>query len=158
MKDLTHIEIGDEVIKLCQLDIYKNTREQDYVEYRALVCWLLREKLHMRWANISGFFISQGKHMGHATAMHLFKKYPTYRKKKPRLLKIENRFLFTDNIPFYEIEKIKYLENKYFALESEYLKTQEKLKHPLVSLVLDVPPNKTSEMRSRIKMIKNAWS
>ena len=41
-------EIGDKVSRIVGLNIFENTRKRDYVESRALVVFLLREKLLMR--------------------------------------------------------------------------------------------------------------
>ena len=112
----------------------------------------------MRWTYIASFFESQGKHMDHSNAMHLFKMYPIYKKSNKKLARIEKKFYFTPNVPFDEINKIDYLEKKYIRLETEHLELKNSLKNPLVKLVLDVPTHKTQEMRDRIKMIKNAWS
>lgn len=158
MKDPTPIQIANKVKEDAGIDIYQNRRDAEYVEYRALLCFILRDKLQMRWTYIASFFESQGKHMDHSNAMHLFKMYPIYKKSNKKLARIENKFYFTPNVPFDEINKIDYLEKKYVRLETEHLELKNSLKNPLVKLVLDVPTHKTQEMRDRIKMIKNAWS
>ena len=158
MKDPTPIQIANKVKEDAGIDIYQNRRDAEYVEYRALLCFILRDKLQMRWTYIASFFESQGKHMDHSNAMHLFKMYPIYKKSNKKLARIENKFYFTPNVPFDEINKIDYLEKKYVRLETEHLELKNSLKNPLVKLVLDVPTHKTQEMRDRIKIIKNAWS
>tara|TARA_R110002167_G_scaffold142792_3_gene331676 strand:+ start:1603 stop:2079 length:477 start_codon:yes stop_codon:yes gene_type:complete len=158
MKNPTPIQIANKVKEDAGIDIYQNRRDAEYVEYRALLCFILRDKLQMRWTYIASFFESQGKHMDHSNAMHLFKMYPIYKKSNKKLARIEKKFYFTPNVPFDEINKIDYLEKKYIRLETEHLELKNSLKNPLVKLVLDVPTHKTQEMRDRIKMIKNAWS
>jgi len=158
MKNPTPIQIANKVKEDAGIDIYQNRRDAEYVEYRALLCFILRDKLQMRWTYIASFFESQGKHMDHSNAMHLFKMYPIYKKSNKKLARIEKKFYFTPNVPFDEINKIDYLEKKYVRLETEHLELKNSLKNPLVKLVLDVPTHKTQEMRDRIKMIKNAWS
>jgi len=158
MKNPTPIQIATEIKKASGIDIYKNTRVAEYVEVRALVCWILRDKLQMRWTYIADLFIQNGKHMNHSTAMHLVKMYPTYRNKNNQLGRLEKKFMFTDNVPFDEIDKIEYLEKKYVRLETEHLELKNTLKNPLVNVVLDVPTHRTQELIGRIKMIKNAWN
>ena len=157
MKNPTPIQIGNEVKRLAGIDVYRNTRAAQYVEYRALICFILRDKLQMRWTYIASFFQSQGKHMDHANAMHLVKMYPVYKLYNKKLQKLEDKFFFTANVPFDEIDKIKYLEKKYVRLETEFLDLKNKFKNPLVNLVLDVPTHRTQEMKSKIKAIKNTW-
>ena len=47
MQTLTPEEIGNKVLELSGVNIFKNTRKRNYVEHRALLCYLLREKLLM---------------------------------------------------------------------------------------------------------------
>ena len=157
MKDLTPIEIGDKIKRLSGIDLYKNTRKRDFVEHRALLCYILRDKLQMRWTFIASFFISQGKHMDHANCMHLVKMYPIYRQGNKTLETIEKTFVFNSKIPLDEIDKVNYLENKYESLESEYLKQKEQLKNPLVKLVIDIPNDKLVDAKDRIKLMKKSW-
>jgi len=157
MKNLKPLEIAEEVKRLTKIDIYKNSRSREHVEHRALVCWLLRDKLQMRWLNIADLFKKKGKTMEYSTAMHLVKMYPKYREGNEKLKQLEKKFFFSTNVPFDEIDKIKYLESKCSTLEVDYLKIQEKLRSPLVSLVLDVPTHRTQELKSKIKAIKNTW-
>jgi len=157
-KNPTPLEIAKAASDVFNIDIFDNQRGHFHVYARALVCWIMRDKLQMRWTYIAEWFQENGKHMNHSTAMHLVKMYPSYRQKNIKIRKLEKRFYFTENVNFDEIDKIEYLEKKYFKLESDYLELNKKLKNPLVNLVLDVPTNKSSEMKNRIKMIKSAWS
>ena len=157
MKDLTPIEIGDKIKRLSGIDLYKNTRKRDFVEHRALLCYILRDKLQMRWTFIASLFISQGKHMDHDNCMQLVKMYPIYRQGNKTLETIEKTFVFNSKIPLDEIDKVNYLENKYESLESEYLKQKEQLKNPLVKLVIDIPNDKLVDAKDRIKLMKASW-
>jgi len=157
MKNPTPTQIANKVKEDAGIDIFQNRRDAEYVEYRALLCFILRDKLQMRWTYIASFFESQGKHMNHANAMHLFKKYPMYKKTNKKLGRLEKKFYFTPNVPFDEINKIDYLEKKYIKLETENLDLKDKFKNPLVTIVLDVPTHRTQEMKSKIKAIKNTW-
>lgn len=71
-------EVSELLITLTGIDIYKQTRKTEYVEHRALLCHILRNKLDMRWVSISDFIKSKGKSFDHATAIHANKMYPIY--------------------------------------------------------------------------------
>jgi|TARA_R110000824_G_scaffold34045_2_gene108737 hypothetical protein len=157
-QELTPLDIGNKIKKLSNLDIYENTRKRPYVENRALVCYLLREKLNMRWKDIAAFFNSQGKNMDHASAMHLVKMFPIYKRDNKDLTEFENTFVFKSRIPYDEIDKVNYLENKYNALESKYLDLEKTQKNPLVKMVLTVPDEKFYEFKDKLKLIINALS
>ena len=155
--NLTPLDIAEKIIKLSGVNIYDNTRQRPYVEFRAIVCYLLREKLNLRWKDIAAFFKSQGKNMDHAPAMHLVKMYPIYKRDNKQLTEFENTFVFKSRIPYSEIDKVNYLENKYNSLEAEYLKLRETLKNPLVRMVLTVPDDKFFEFKDKFKIIKSSW-
>ena len=53
-------EIGLKVSDIIGIDIFKNTRKREYVEGRALVVYLLRKKLLMRWVMIAKYFQDNG--------------------------------------------------------------------------------------------------
>ena len=53
-------QISDLLIQLSGIDIYKQTRKNEYVEHRALLCYILRNKLDMRWHSIARFVKSKG--------------------------------------------------------------------------------------------------
>ena len=58
---LQPIQIADKIKELSGINIFENTRKRPVVEMRSLLCYLLREKLGMRWTNIALFFKSQEK-------------------------------------------------------------------------------------------------
>lgn len=157
MNDLTPLEIGDKIKRLSRIDIYQNTRKRYFVEYRALLCYILRDKLQMRWTFIASFFISQGKQMDHATCMHLVKMYPIYKQDNKDLEAIEKTFVFKSKIPYDNIDKVNYLENKYIDIEKKYIELRTKLKNPLVKLVIDVEDKNVVDLVNRIKLIKSSY-
>ena len=57
--DIDKLETPEQIsvllIQLSGIDIYKQTRQTEYVEHRALLCHILRNKLDMRWVSISDF-------------------------------------------------------------------------------------------------------
>tara|TARA_R110000803_G_scaffold59512_1_gene118140 strand:+ start:1435 stop:1875 length:441 start_codon:yes stop_codon:yes gene_type:complete len=138
MKNPTPEQIGNKVIEMSGIDIYKNTRQNDYVEHRALMCYLMRDKLHMRWTHITRFFNSQGKKMHHSTAIHLLEMYPVYKKYNSDLATIEDCFFFDAKTPHDSIDEVTYLEKKCENLENECLELREQLANPVVQSMLAV--------------------
>lgn len=162
--------IATSVIDLSGVDIYKNTRKREYVELRALVCFILRDKLNARWTEISNFFKSKGKNMDHATAIHLAKQYPLYKKFNAILEDYELCFAFdSDNLlkqleddnfieDKYQADKLNYVQNKYLILDAKYQKLYNEVNNnPLIKLVNQVPDNQYDEMYERIDMIMKSW-
>ena len=54
--------IADQIKELSGLDIYKNTRQREYVEARSLLIFLMYNTLNFRLSEIEQFFVSKGKH------------------------------------------------------------------------------------------------
>ena len=156
-QDLTPYGIGGTINKISGINIYGNTRSRKVVEHRALMCYLLRDKLNMRWRYIAEFFNDQGKHMDHSTAIHAVKMYSVYKRHNKSLAEIEGRFVFTHKGSGMEINKMTYLENKYDKLESKYLNLKDLLDTPLLGLVLNAPPSRTQELYERVKMQVDSW-
>ena len=121
-------QVSDLLITLTGIDIYKQTRETEYVEHRALLCHLLRNKLDMRWVSISDFIISKGKSYDHATAIHANKMYPIYKQSRFEYYdKLESNFIIKSQIEYSQISKLEVIQKKYQTLEKDYFKAIEKL-------------------------------
>lgn len=118
-ENLKPIQIVNKIIKLSNLDIFENTRRKNHVEVRSLVCYILREKLNMRWTNISKFFNDNNKTMTHASCIHSFNNYNMYCKSNKKLKEIEKLFTFKSKLTIDEIDRVHYLENKCKLLESK---------------------------------------
>jgi|DEB0MinimDraft_12_1074336.scaffolds.fasta_scaffold03316_2 hypothetical protein len=150
-------DIGDNIVKIAGFNIFENTRKRKHVEYRALLCFLLREKLLMRWTNIANFFKSKGKDMDHATCIHLVKMYPIYKKDNKKLDEIENMFIFKSHLNYDEIDKVHYLENKYNNMEKKYLTLAEQLNNPLIKDITSLPKHRQEDVREKIDALKKSW-
>ena len=124
-KNLTALEIGEEIKKELGIDIYQNTRQAAYVKARALMCHLLREKLNLRWTSIAEIFQSEGKNMNHTNVLHLVKMYSIYRREDNNLMDLEKRFVFTQKVGR-DFDYSKYLEDKYESLEEKYYRLERK--------------------------------
>ena len=148
--NLKPIQIARKIKKLSKINVFEDTRERPVVEYRALLCYLLRHKLKMRWTYIALFFTKQGKPMTHATAMHAYNTYPVYKKHNKQLHEIEKMFTFKSDLNYDEIDRIHFLENKVKNL-------QEKLEHPLIDLLKQIPEQKYDETYERLCNIIKSW-
>ena len=121
-------QVSDLLITLTGIDIYKQTRQTEYVEHRALLCHILRNKLDMRWVSISDFIKSKGKSFDHATAIHANKMYPLYKKDRFDYYdKLESNFIVKSQIEYSQISKLEVIQKKYATLEKDYFKAIEKL-------------------------------
>ena len=121
-------EVSELLITLSGLDIYKQTRKTEYVEHRALLCHILRNKLDMRWVSISDFIKSKGKSFDHATAIHANKMYPIYKRSRFDYYdKLESNFIVKSQIEYSQISKLEVIQKKYETLEKDYFKAIEKL-------------------------------
>tara|TARA_R110000764_G_scaffold168745_1_gene256057 strand:- start:825 stop:1091 length:267 start_codon:yes stop_codon:yes gene_type:complete len=80
-----------------------------------------------------------------------------YKSNNKLLDKFEKTFIFSSKIPYDDIDKVNYLENKYIDLEKKYLELIGKLKNPLVKLVIDVEDKNVINLMNRIKIIKSSY-
>jgi hypothetical protein len=150
-------EVGDHIKRITGIDIFKNTRKREYVEYRALVCFLLKQKLGMRWTYIANYFKTEGKDMHHATIIHLVKNYPMYKRYNENLEKIEKMFTFKSSLCYDAIDNMHYLQNKCDSLEKKQAIIKNKMKLPLARLLADIPLNRFEEVTEQIKVLKESW-
>ena len=117
-------KIGDSVKEVSGLDIFDNTRRRDYVEMRALVCYVLRKKLRIGLTNIALYFQSEGKTMHHATVIHLVNQYPMYKRYNSRLAEIEDSF---EELNSLEFNQDSYIRNQYLTYKYDELKKSTKI-------------------------------
>ena len=113
------INIADKISELSGIDVFANNRERKVVEVRALLTYLLRDKLKMRWKNIVLFYDQNGKKINMANVMHSYKKYPYYQQQNSELINLQSQFVFDPDISYDEINQIDYLEKKCKRLEKK---------------------------------------
>ena len=65
------------------VDIFKNTRKQEYVDGRALFCYVLRNKYGFTLNHIAEVFNNRGKKFDHSSVVHNLKNFETTRKYNP---------------------------------------------------------------------------
>lgn len=153
-------KIGDSVKEVSGLNIFDNTRRRDYVEMRALVCYVLRKKLRIGLTNIALYFQSEGKTMHHATVIHLVKMYPMYKRYNSRLASIEESFEQLNNLEFNQDSYIRnqYLSYNYDKLQEKYKNLKDNIKtNPILDVLQDIPEDKIDEVIERINILKKSW-
>lgn len=156
-ENLTPLEVCEKINRLSGLNIFTNTRKREVIEMRALACYILRDKLFMKLQNIAKFFTDQGRKMHHASCLHLLKNYSMYKSNNKNLDKFEKTFFFKPRIPYEDVDRANYLENKYLDIEEKYLKLRDKLKNPLVKLILDVKDEDVVDLMNTIKLRKKSY-
>ena len=95
-ENLKPIQIANRIIKESGINIFENNRRQSQIEYRSLLCYLLREKLSMRWLYIVKFFNDNNKTMTHASCINID-----------------------------QIDRVHYLENKCKLLENKLIECKK---------------------------------
>ena len=113
---MTPLEVVDKIKKITKINPFVDSRHQNVVEIRALLCHLLRNKLNMRWIAIRKLFLKNGKKTDNATLMNAIDRYEVYSKNNKNLKKIEKEFSFKST-PIDQITKAAILEIKCRVLE-----------------------------------------
>ena len=83
-------QIANEIIMLSKLNIFDNTRKREYVEARALLCYILRKHKKMTYREITEFFCENNKPINHATIIHYIKNFESYIKFNRKLNQMMN--------------------------------------------------------------------
>lgn len=85
------IEFGEayklytQIKKVTGLDIFRNTRKNDYIEARALFNFILYNTYGFTLAKIARFYKDNNKSYDHATALHSLKHFDMYRRFSPQV-------------------------------------------------------------------------
>ena len=154
--NLTPTEIANKIKEISGLDIFKNTRKKEYIELRALLGHLLRNKLNMRWRYIAQFYIDNGKKYDHSLAIHSCRTYKELAKHNPKLKEMENMFTFKSNLNYDQIDKCYYLENKVNNLNNKINKLKQKLNSPIYKLLKDLDEVYLDEVEERLDIWKKS--
>lgn len=158
--------ISNKIIDISQINIFQNTRDQSHVELRALLSFILRNKLKMRWIDIASFFESKGKNMKHSTVIYLVNTYPNYKLNNDNLAEIESCFSFEKNTQLKDIDKIYKLQKTISKLKDEkhvlsnnvkFLENKIKM-DPVLDLFFDIPRDKFNDVIERLNLFKKSWA
>ena len=142
------IEIANKISEISGIDLFNKSRKRNVVEHRGLLCYILRDKLKMRWEKIAKFYKAQGWPVNHATLINIYNKWYMY-KKNEDVISILNDFKFVEETQE-EIDKIDRLETKYINL-------QKKLEDPLVKLVSRIPKEKKDLVKEKLDLMSKEW-
>ena len=166
-----YLKISERIIEMTGVDIFQNTRKREYVELRALACYIFRKKMNMRWTSIANFFTSMGKKTDHASVIHLVKMYPIYKKSNEELSELESCFQFKSKLNYDEIDQVHFLQNQYRKIKKENLQLEEEIKeiklnsknysdeqHNLLMLFDGLSKDRIDEIIERISLLKKSWS
>lgn len=156
LMNLTPTQIANKIKEISGIDLFKNTRKKEYIELRALLGHLLRNKLNMRWRYIAQFYIDNGKKYDHSLAIHSCRTYKELAKHNPKLKEMENMFTFKSNLNYDQIDKCYYLENKVNNLNNKITKLKGKLNSPAYNLLKDVDDKDVPELQERLLMWKKS--
>lgn len=86
----TKEQIANEIIILSKINIFDNTRKREYVEARALLCYILRKHKNMTYREITEFFYENNKSINHASIIHYIKNFESYIKFNSKLNQMLN--------------------------------------------------------------------
>ena len=113
---------------------FENTRRLDVIEVRALLCFILRDKLRMRWIAIKEVFLNHGKKTSNSSIMNSCNNYKKYKEVSKTLLNLENLFEFElESVD--EISKSQILENRLRILSRKLKNCEAKNKKNLENIV-----------------------
>jgi len=157
LRDIVEYETG--------LDISKNTRRREYVQARGIYYYILRKE-----TNMSLHSISETVKKNHATILHSVNNFESWLFADPDLKKTYKRVLKsflslrTSTIvsPKNNGEIVNSIIEENERLNKELLKMSSKLNkvndNPLIELVANIPDERYSEAKERIKLMINGWS
>ena len=149
IKNMKAIVIANKITEISGINLFEKTRKRNVIEHRGLLCYILREKLKMRWQKMEKFYTSQGWAVNHATLINSYKKWYIY-KTNENIIKILNEFDFMEEDQD-EINKVDMLETKCNNLK-------KKLEDPLVKLVANIPESKKPQVIEKIDLMKREWA
>tara|TARA_R100001086_G_C11660768_1_gene210093 strand:+ start:71 stop:508 length:438 start_codon:yes stop_codon:yes gene_type:complete len=142
------IEIANKISEISGINLFSKSRKRNVIEHRGLLCYILRDKLKMRWEKIAKFYKAQGWPVNHATLINSYNKWYMY-KTNEDVISILNDFKFVEETQE-EIDKIDRLETKYINL-------QKKLEDPLVKLVSRIPKEKKDLVKEKLDLMSKEW-
>ena len=104
-------EVVEKIKEITKINPFVDSRKQSVVEIRSLLCYLLREKLQMRWVAIKELFLTNGKKTDNSTLINSVNNYNKFALANKDLINIENQFVF-ETEPIDKISKMQVLENR----------------------------------------------
>jgi len=143
------IDIANKITEISGINLFQKSRKRNVIEHRGLLCYILRDKLKMRWQKMEKFYTSQGWAVNHATLINSYRKWYIY-KTNQDVIKILKEFQFEEEDQD-QIDKVDMLETKCNNLK-------KKLEDPLVKLVANIPESKKPQVKEKIDLMQREWA
>jgi hypothetical protein len=143
------IDIANKITEISGINLFQKSRKRNVIEHRGLLCYILRDKLKMRWQKMEKFYTSQGWPVNHATLINSYRKWYIY-KTNQDVIKILKEFQFEEEDQD-EIDKVDMLETKCNNLK-------KKLEDPLVKLISELPESKKGQVKQKLDLLKKEWA
>lgn len=117
------------------IDVFKNTRKREYVEFRALYNYILHKIMNKSLTWIRDNYIENGKNYDHATVIHSLNMFDVYSKYNEKIMPLFNelcqvntsiseRIAFIDtalkNMRYDEVQEVSDLVKKLLTQNLEY--------------------------------------
>ena len=109
-------KVVDKIKEITKINPFVDSRKKEVVEIRALLCYILRERMNMRWIAIKELFLANGRKTNNSTLIHAVENYKSYASKNKKLERLANKFPFKD-APIDQVRKTQILENRLRILE-----------------------------------------
>lgn len=122
---MTPFQIIHKIKEITKINPFVDSRKKEVVETRALLCYVLREKMNMRWIAIKDIFSEHGRKTNNSTLIHAVTNYKIYASKNKALKKLEKKFPFK-NAPMDQVTKSQLLENRLRILEQKLKNCEDK--------------------------------
>ena len=149
IKNMKPIDIANKITEISGINLFQKSRKRNVIEHRGLLCYILRDKLKMRWQKMEKFYTSQGWAVNHATLINSYRKWYIY-KTNQDVIKILKEFQFEEEDQD-EIDKVDMLETKCNNLK-------KKLEDPLVKLISELPESKKGQVKQKLDLLKKEWA
>lgn len=143
-------ELADKIKELTGANPFQNSRTRPVIESRSLLCYLMRNKLNMRWTKIAEFLTENGKSCTHATVINSVNSYYMHKTANKELQLVESIFTFKKDLAIDEINKVDYLQDRCEKLQAQ-------LELPLVKLVTRIPKNREQEALGFVRNIVKSF-
>jgi|TARA_R100001460_G_scaffold28282_3_gene56698 hypothetical protein len=115
---MTPSKVVDKIKEITKINPFVDSRKKEVVEIRALLCYVLREKMKMRWIAIKAIFLKNGRSTNNSTLIHAVENYKIYASKNKKLEKLAKKFNFK-YAPIDQVSRTQILENRLRILEKK---------------------------------------
>lgn len=132
---MTPFKVVDKIKEITKINPFVDSRKKEVVEIRALLCYILREKMNMRWIAIKELFLANGRKTNNSTLIHAVENYKSYASKNKKLERLANKFPFKD-APIDQVRKTQILENRLRILERKLRNCEKENKENIRNHVL----------------------